>query len=97
MRTAKEERKLSIYFPRGMVREISRVADKLKRPRSWVLQQAWDMTKQMVVNRVPLYKERWKNDFVEVVSSISGRTASYSESEIEAFAVRAAKNSRHHS
>lgn len=94
MKPAKDERRWSLYFPFKTAREISAVAERLSRPKSWVLQRAWEVAKEKMVAEKPRYSEPWKNDFVDMVNKISRQTAKYSEEEIEAFAVRESRKKR---
>ena len=64
------------------------MAERLSRPKSWVLQRAWEVAKEQMAADIPRYAEAWKNDFVNVVNKISRRTEKYSETEVEAFAVK---------
>lgn len=94
MRPAKDERRWSLYFPFKTAREISAVAGRLSRPKSWVLQRAWEVAKEKMIAEKPRYAESWKNDFVDVVNRISRHTAKYSEAEIGAFAVKEGRKNR---
>lgn len=96
MKPTKDERRWSLYFPFRTAREISRVAERLSRPRSWVLQQAWEVAREKMIAEKPRYAESWKNDFVNVVGKISRQTEKHSQAEIEAFAVKMARKNRIH-
>ncbi len=93
MKPIKDERRWSLYFPFKTAKEIAAVAERLSRPKSWVLQRAWEVAKAKMISEKPRYSEAWKNDFVDVVNKISRRMEKYSESEIEAFAVKEGKKS----
>ena len=41
MATPPGKRKLSIYFPESMLREMEAEAQRLDRPLSWLIQRAW--------------------------------------------------------
>jgi uncharacterized small protein (TIGR04563 family) len=53
-----EKRKQSLYFPVDMLDEMHREAERLERPVSWVLQQAWKLARDQIghypgVNEMP--------------------------------------------
>jgi uncharacterized small protein (TIGR04563 family) len=43
-----EKRKQSLYFPVEMLDEMQKEADRLERPVSWVMQQAWKLSKDTI-------------------------------------------------
>ncbi|MBI5498119.1 MAG: TIGR04563 family protein [Deltaproteobacteria bacterium] len=43
-----EKRKQSLYFPVEMLDEMQREAERLERPVSWVIQQAWKLSKDII-------------------------------------------------
>lgn len=94
MKPVKDERRWSLYFPFRTAKEIAAVAERLSRPKSWVLQRAWEVAKERMIAEKPRYSEAWKNDFVDAVNKISRQTAKYPEDEIEAFAVREGRKNR---
>ena len=54
-----EKRKQSLYFPVEMLDEMQKEADRLERPVSWVMQQAWKLSKETIgaypgVNDLPI-------------------------------------------
>lgn len=44
-----DRRKQSLYFPRSMLEEIEKEAQRLDRPLSWVVQQAWRIARLQVM------------------------------------------------
>ena len=47
-----DRRKQSLYFPEDMLREIQEAAGRLDRSLSWVIQQAWKLSRRQIA-RVP--------------------------------------------
>lgn len=47
MKTA-EKRKQSLYFPVEMLDEMHREAERLERPVSWIIQQAWRLSREAI-------------------------------------------------
>lgn len=43
-----EKRKQSLYFPVDMLDEMQKEADRLERPVSWVIQQAWKLSRDAI-------------------------------------------------
>ncbi|MEW5855391.1 MAG: TIGR04563 family protein [Myxococcota bacterium] len=43
-----EKRKQSLYFPVEMLEEMQREAERLERPVSWIIQQAWKLSKEAI-------------------------------------------------
>lgn len=43
-----EKRKQSLYFPVDMLDDMQKEADRLERPVSWVMQQAWKLSKDII-------------------------------------------------
>jgi uncharacterized small protein (TIGR04563 family) len=43
-----EKRKQSLYFPVDMLDEMHREAERLERPISWVIQQAWKLSRTTI-------------------------------------------------
>ena len=43
-----EKRKQSLYFPVDMLDEMQKEADRLERPISWIIQQAWKLSKDAI-------------------------------------------------
>ena len=43
-----DKRKQSLYFPEEMLREIQREAERLDRSLSWIVQQAWKISRDRV-------------------------------------------------
>lgn len=94
MKASGDERKLSLYFPFETINEISEVSQKLNRPKSWVVRQAWEIAKKIMSGQKKTYSERWKEDFVMVVNDVSERTKNISEKDIEKFAAAQARLAR---
>jgi uncharacterized small protein (TIGR04563 family) len=45
-----EKRKQSLYFPVEMLDEMASEAERLERPISWIIQQAWKLSKEAIRN-----------------------------------------------
>lgn len=45
-----EKRKQSLYFPVEMLDEMQEEAARLERPISWIIQQAWKLSKDSIKN-----------------------------------------------
>jgi uncharacterized small protein (TIGR04563 family) len=45
-----DKRKQSLYFPEEMLREIQREASRLDRSLSWIVQQAWKISRSRVAS-----------------------------------------------
>lgn len=43
-----EKRKQSLYFPVEMLDEMHREAERLERPISWIIQQAWKLSREVI-------------------------------------------------
>jgi uncharacterized small protein (TIGR04563 family) len=43
-----DRRKQSLYFPEEMIAEIQKEAERLDRPLSWIVQQAWRLSREQV-------------------------------------------------
>jgi uncharacterized small protein (TIGR04563 family) len=50
MKSKLEKRKQSLYFPVEMLDEMQKEAERLERPISWVIQQAWKLSKDAIGN-----------------------------------------------
>lgn len=50
MKSKLEKRKQSLYFPVDMLDEMQKEAERLERPISWVIQQAWKLSKDAIGN-----------------------------------------------
>ena len=48
MKSKLEKRKQSLYFPVDMLDEMQKEAERLERPISWVIQQAWKLSKEAI-------------------------------------------------
>lgn len=94
MKAFADERKLSLYFPFETINEIKKVSDKLNRPKSWVVKQAWEIAKKLILSQKKSYPQKWKEDFVMAVNDINERTKDVPVKQIEDFAVAQARRSR---
>lgn len=43
-----EKRKQSLYFPVEMLHEMQQEADRQERPLSWIMQQAWKLSRDKI-------------------------------------------------
>jgi uncharacterized small protein (TIGR04563 family) len=43
-----DRRKQSLYFPEEMIAELQKEAERLDRPLSWVVQQAWRLSREQI-------------------------------------------------
>ena len=53
-----DKRKQSLYFPKQMLEEVKREADRQDRSKSWIVRQAWEYAKKHIqampgVNDIP--------------------------------------------
>jgi uncharacterized small protein (TIGR04563 family) len=49
--TGRTKRKLSLYFPDAMLRELEEEARRLDRPISWLVEKAWQIARQEMIAR----------------------------------------------
>jgi uncharacterized small protein (TIGR04563 family) len=52
------KRKLSLYFPDAMLRELEEQARRLDRPISWLVERAWQIARQDVRKPVAISRPR---------------------------------------
>ena len=45
-----EKKKQSLYFPIDMLAEMQREADRQERPLSWIMQQAWKLSRGRIMD-----------------------------------------------
>jgi uncharacterized small protein (TIGR04563 family) len=55
--TTTDKRKQSLYFPEEMLREIQEEASRQDRSMSWIVQQAWKVSREQIA-RVPGVENR---------------------------------------
>ncbi|MDO8519455.1 MAG: ribbon-helix-helix protein, CopG family [Deltaproteobacteria bacterium] len=94
MRTEKDERKLSVYLPRPILRELNALAEQLDRSKSWVLQKAWELARQDMKKFQGPYPEELVDRFKNISRRYSQATRGMSEEEIESTAVKAVRKIR---
>jgi uncharacterized small protein (TIGR04563 family) len=50
MRVKGDKKKQSLYFPVEMLAEMQKQADRQERPLSWIMQQAWKLSRDKISN-----------------------------------------------
>jgi len=83
-----------VYFPSNMVQEVNKLAEKLDRSKSWILQKAWELAKRDLQKFNSPYPKDLIMKFQRTVGEISRTTQDLNEEDLEELAVSSVKKVR---
>lgn len=88
-----DARKIMVYLPGNQSRFVGEIAEKLERPRSWVIQKAIDIAYPQLTKLRSPFSKKWKAEFKALLQAVHEQN-DMTPNEIENFSVQVVKEYR---
>lgn len=89
-----DSRKIMVYLPSEQSQFVGKIAEKLERPRSWVIQKAIDIASPQLKKLRSPFSKKWKEEFKTLLSAVDEQSERISDREIENFSVQVVRDYR---